>query len=470
MSTPTVLPASALAHYGPASTLPGGYARAALARGALYLLPVPLALAAREPLAAVPWPVPVTALAASWCALAVLSYLGDSAARHGARRGVRLVLAGFAGLAVLWSGCLGLVTVASPGGEWVRWLALSLPAFALAAAVTASQICRAEAMMLAWCLPALLVSLVTVAASHPSSAALAPHPDTVLLLLLAALALPTLRAIMLAWQRPRPRPGRGQGVAIAVASGRRLSGALTRLWLAASQAALVVLVWQASAGVAAGGLTPGLAPLLATVPATQLWSAWQLARHTEILATGDDREAARRSLRRLGWGTLGALLLPLPAAAALAATASRLPYGLDAHPTPPAVVLAFAAGALLGGMVALGQTLAVHGRPGQAALVTTCPLFVALLPAPPAPDSGWVAQALGVPAAAGGLLPEVAVGLAVAHAAGVVLAARVLLDPQRTAGLAVASFPAAPFPGSPFPGAPFPGAPFPGSPATGGAP
>jgi hypothetical protein len=158
------------------------------------------------------------------------------------------------------------------------------------------------------------------------------------------------------------------------------------------------------------GVPPALVPLLFAIPLLEVWIWWHLSRVTAGLVRYDDRVGHLRYVRSLGWTTLAALLPPLAAGAALAGTATRLPYGLSAHPDAPALVVAMACGVLLVGVVAIGRLLSARRRPGLAAAVAWCPVVGAL-------GLHW-----GAP------LPGIAIALAVACAAGLVLAAYVLFD------------------------------------------
>jgi hypothetical protein len=179
----------------------------------------------------------------------------------------------------------------------------------------------------------------------------------------------------------------------------------------AGLAATVVLVGRGFA-VAPHGVPPALMPLLFAVPVLELGMWWHLARVAAGLVQYDDRDRHLRYLRWLGWTTLAGLLPPLATGVALAATASRLPYGLAGHPDAPALVLAMACGVLRVGVVAIARLLSARHRPGLAATVAWCPIPAAL-------GLSW-----GQP------LAVIAVALAVSYATGLVLAAYALFDPR----------------------------------------
>jgi hypothetical protein len=410
MSTPTVLPASAVAGLVPPAA-PGEGARAvgwflrpALVRAALCLVPVPLAVAAAEPLGRVPWPVPAGALAAGWCAASVLAYLGQLVAGTGGKpRAVRLVLVGFAGLAAGWSAALALAPGSLAGQDRALAYAVSLPALAVLAALAAALAAGAGATLLRWWVPALLVAGAELTG-------VLPVPVEPLLLAGVGVALARASAPALRRSGPLRLP--------------RLRGSGSRLVFALSQAAVVVVVWRVGhAVVPPGGVPPALVPLLLAVPVVEVWVAWHLARVAAGLVRYDDRDRYLRYARRIGRSTLTGPLPPLAAGAALAGTATRLPYGLSAHPDAPAVVLAMAGGVLLAGVVAVGWLLSARGRRWLAAAVTGAPALAILALSVTVPTR--MATSLG---GWSQLLPATVIALAVAYAAGLVLVAYVLFD------------------------------------------
>lgn len=398
MSTPTALPATALSQLAPATAAPHPvrFLPPALARAGLYLTPVPLALAAAEPLARVPWPVPAGAAAAGWCALSGLGYLGRRAAgRAGAGAAVRLVLVGFAALAAVWA---VLLVLAGPdrGPAYPVGLGVLLLAAALATALATG----AEAVLLRWSVPALLVAGAVIGGWLPTPLLLAGIG-----LLAARLAGPAIRGTWPGWP-----------------AGRELWRCGAYAGYGLSQAAVVGLVWRVGE-VASAGVPPVVVPLLVSVPLIEVWAGWHLARVAAGLARHDDRAQHERYARRLGWATLAVLLPPLVAGAALAGSAHRLPYRLSEHPDAPALVLAVAGGVLLAGVVAVGWLLAARDRPGLAAAVGVgvvggTPVLAAAVP-------GLAVTSLG---GWGQLLPATVIALAAAYAVGLVLAAYVLVD------------------------------------------
>ncbi|HEY8471314.1 MAG TPA: hypothetical protein VIL37_01605 [Natronosporangium sp.] len=414
MSTPTVLPAAALATLAPRpAPSPARLFRSALARGAGYLVPVPLAVAATEPLSRLPWTVPVGALAAGWCAALGLLYLAAPVAeRAGPGPAARLVLAGFAALAGAWSGLLALAPAKLVGADRPLAHLVSLAGLAVLAALAVARATGTELAMLGWSLPVLLVAGATITGwpAEVRPAGTVAGLAAGIAGLLAGAATPALR---------RSYPATGSRPTAA-----ELRGCAGPVLVGLCQVAVVLVVARAGqVAVSAGGIPPALVPLLVTIPGLELWVGWHLARVSEGLTRYDEREAHLRYVRRIGWATLAALLPPLAAGTALAGTAGRLPYGLSAHPDVPALVLALASGVLLAGVVATGWLLAARRRFGLAALVTGAPVVIALglsisVPGLAATSlSGW-----------GQLLPSVAVGLAAAYAAGLILAAFVLFD------------------------------------------
>ena len=444
MSTPTVLPASALARLTLAGTPPAGrYAAAALSRAALYLLPLLLAPAATAALARLPWQLPAAALVTGWCAMTVLAARGRVVAgRSGSARSARQVLAGFLVVAAGWSASLALINAAPawlPAGlrelaaDPVTGYAVTGSVLALAAAVATGAATGMEPMVLRWSLP-LAVVAVAIASGRLSELGQL-HPSLgqlpAALLLPAGIAVPLLRLGLLAWD-PRRRHRNAQP-ADDPAWAERFDRADLRtsacyLAFGAAQAGLVVTAWQLTRpAVADGGLPPSVVPLLLTLPVVQLWLGWHVHRVT-VGPGRADRAAHQRYVHRVAWGTLGALLPALVAGVALLAAAPRLPYGLSHHPDPPGLVHALATGVLLAGLMALGSLLAARARPGLAALVVGAPLL-----ATPALTAG--------PLVSGALLAALPAALAAAYALGLVVAANLLFDP--------APAPAAPAPGSP---------------------
>jgi hypothetical protein len=429
VSTPTLLPAEVVARLASATAhRPARFLRPALVRAALYLVPVPLALAASEPLGRVPWAVPVGALVAGWSALTALAWLGR---RHAARAGAagaagaaRLVLAGFAAVTAAWSAVLALAPSALAGGDRALAFGVSLPALAILAALAAAHATGTEARLLGWSVPALLVAGAVIAGWLPRHGWALPAPSPVRALdlpaepvLLAAIGVLAVRAFAPALRRAGRRPRWPRWPRLAEV---RRGGAYLVLGLA--QAAAVAAVWGVTqAATPIDGVPPAMVPPLLAVPLIEVLVGWHLARLGYGLARYDDRDRYLRYLRRLGWTTLVAVLPPLVSGAALAGTAARLPFRLSVHPDAPALVLSLAGGVLLAGVFALGCLLAARHRPGVAALVTGGPVLAA--PALAAGVPGLAATSLS---GWGQLLPATVLALAVAYAAGLVLAAQVL--------------------------------------------
>jgi hypothetical protein len=434
MSTPTALPPAVLSGLAPvAAGGTGRHPRAGLARAALFLTAVPLAVAASGPLAGAPWPVPTGAAGLGWGALLGLSYLGRVAAgRDGVRSAARLVLAGFGALGLAWSGLLALAPASLAGPDRAAGYAASLPVLVLLASFTAGLATGAVPALLRWSVPGLLVAGAGIAGWLPAAGLPVPPGR----LLLAAVGLLAVRAFWpaLTWRAgrrpPRARPARDRPPRARPArrwrpriDGSELRRGAGHLALGLSQAAAVLVVWRAGAPVAPGGVAPALLPVLVALPAAEVWVGWHRARVAAGLARYDDRTAHQRYARRVAWATLAALLPPLVAGAALAGTAHRLPSWLSAHPDAPALVLSMASGVLLAGLLALGSLLATRDRPGPAAAVTGGAVAGGLVLAASVPGlaatslSGW-----------GPLLPATVVALATAYLAGLILASHVLFD------------------------------------------
>lgn len=396
MSTPTLLPPAALTRPPPSVATPGPpFVGPALVRAALYLIPVVLALAAAEPLSQVPWQVPVAAAVLVWCAGRPLTYLGhQAAARFGPPAAVRLVLAGFAGVALAWSSLLAALPTPLVGDR-LRALTVSLPAVALLAAVAAALVTGSEAALLRWSLPALAVAAAWLADAPAVSGATAGWA------LLAGIGLMLARASAPAWR----------GAGLARPGLADLGPACGHLWLGLGQAAAVVGLWRVGDDLAPASAGPAaVSPLLVAVPLTELWIAW----HVATAAAG-----------RRGPLTLAAPLAILGAGTALVAAAEHLPYGLSAHPVARGVVLVMAAGVLLAGLVAVGLLLSARHRPGLAAAVMLAPVAATPL------------LALGVPGLAaeslrglGALAPVAVAVLTMTLAVALVLTAAVMVDPR----------------------------------------
>lgn len=407
MSTPTVLPASALAQHTPP---PPPQIRHALMRAGLLLAPVPLAVTALNQVAEPVWLFPAVVAAAGWTALCGLTYLGQVTARRaGPAAAARLVLLGFAALAAAWSAGLAIPPEHLLGIDRGSAYLLSLPALAVCAALTLGLATGNERRLLAWHLPALGIAGAVAADRVP--------PEWIGPLLLTAAIAPLLTALPLA-RSYRHRPA--QGMVLDVAD---LGRGASYLVLGLGQATLVLLlVWRAGNG----PLSPVLLPLLIMVPASELWLAWHLTRWLRGF-TDQDWPAYQRRVRALAWRSLAALLAPLAAGAALTAAAAHLPYQLSHHPDASGLVLALATGLLLVGMIAASRLLAARHRPGLAAVVVAgavVALLVVAIPTGPAQLLWAVEPPAHAPA----------VTLLIWYAIMITLVATVLFDPEAHPG------------------------------------
>lgn len=407
----------------PARSTP--YAGQALLRCALYLTPVPLAVAAAAPLGRVPWPAPAAALVLGWAGAQALAYLGHFVGAHrGPGPATRLLAAGFAALAVAWSALLAAVPSDLVGGERPTAYAITLIELAFFAAVATALVTRAERAVLGWTVPSWVIAAVAMAGWWPAG-----WPVGVEWPLAAAVGLPVARAF-----RAIAAPAASSGVRASAAEGGR---ALAYLLIGLGQALAFVLVWRAAPGGPAG--PPAAMPLLAAVPALELFVGWHTARVAAGLDAYDDHRAWCRHLRRVAVPTVAALLPPLFAGVALGAAALRLPLGLSAHPDARTTVLALAGGVLLAGVFGITLLLATRHRLVTAALVAVVPvpLSMALTLAPglaPAPGPG-LAPGPGPGCAIGCLTGEALLTNAVAvlagvYAVGLAMTAHALFDPR----------------------------------------
>lgn len=398
MSSPTVLPAAALAWFTAPPPPPLRWALVrALARAGLLLAPVPVVLAVVDPRSG--WLVPAVAAATGWAGVCGLSYLGRVAAQRSDRAaGARLVLLGFAALATVWAAGLAVLPAGLLGGGLGPAYLGSLPTLALGAALAVGLATGAEGRLLAWHLPALLAAGAVLSGQAA--------PERIGPALLASTAAPLLGAVLLV------RPGRAApGPGLPTGHLRRAAG---YLGLGLGQTVLVGLVLGR-----AGTTAPVLLPLLLSVPAIQLWLAWHQVGWLRTWAGGRDWSTHQRRIRTLARGTLAPLLVPLAAGAGLLAVARHLPFQLSRHPDAARPVLVLAAGLLLVGVVAASGLLALRHRPG-AATATVAGAAAALL-------------ATEVPAAASwtGTGPRTAaVVLLVWYAVVLALVAVVLSDPE----------------------------------------
>jgi hypothetical protein len=334
------------------------YLGTAALRCALYLGPLSVVITAAQPLRTVAWPVPALVLLLGWSAAQALTSLGASVARRGGRpAATRLVGGGFAALAGAWC---AYVWVAPP---WLlgpdRWLALTVGVggFAVLATVTAALVTRSEAAVIRWSLPCWLLAALSVAAMLGDGWA---TRIPVLTLLPAAITVAVIRAYRSVIGRALPK---------------RPPMSRAELWrgagyfvIGAAQAACVVMLWPIG--------PVAVLPLLVAVPVLETLVCWHTRQVTRGLNGAESEQELRRHVRGVTIVTVAGLFPPLAAAGALVAASYRLPTGSARE-----LVLALAAGTLLGGVFAGTFLLAARGRTGPAAtLATVPPLAMGALP------------------------------------------------------------------------------------------
>jgi hypothetical protein len=405
------------------------FVRAALVRSALYLTPMAMVAAANGPLDQVPWPVAAGVLMAGWSCAQPLAYLGHVlAARSGPRRALRVLLAGFAVVAVAWSVLLAAAPSTLVGPQRPLADAVSLAELALFAAVTAALVTGAEAGVLRWVVPSWAIAGSVLAGLWPDSWSLGRS-----FALLGGV-------VLICWRAFRPAIGRSTGGR--PASPRLgwddLGRAIAYLLVGLGQSSAFALVWLSSSEgkmVGATAMPPATAPLLLAVPLIEIMVGWHEARASDGLDAYDDRHAHRRHVRKLAVVTLTALLPPLAVGLALGASAHRLPFGLSSHAAVRGLVLGVASGVLLAGVFAVTLLLTARRRLVTAAVFATCPagLAAALAASPVAaagPD-GQVGSLAGWHAlfrSTADLLPGTVIGLLLVHIIGLALAARAVFD------------------------------------------
>ncbi|MCW6009127.1 hypothetical protein K1W54_31975 [Micromonospora sp. CPCC 205371] len=188
---------------------------------------------------------------------------------------------------------------------------------------------------------------------------------------------------------------------------RRVARALVGL----VEAAAIALVWWSA---------PTLQPLLVAVPLAEIVVAWHRSRATAGLDGYEDLRAFRREVRGLAAVTVGVLVPPLVAGAALTAAAYRLPYRLSTHPQARDLVLGMAAAMLLGGLLAVTGLLSARGRTVTAAVVAAAPLA----------GTAVVVWLLHAVAPGFAVLPGMVAAIGVSYLLGLVVAAHSTFDPD----------------------------------------
>ncbi|GIF67153.1 hypothetical protein Ais01nite_51880 [Asanoa ishikariensis] len=368
------------------------FARAALARAALFLTPALAAIASDATLDRVGWPLLAITLVLGWSGGQALACAGYARAGHGAT-GAALRRLGL-GLLVGAAGC-GVVVALGPG-----WLvgsrAVAYPVCGVVlvafAAVAAALIGDRVGAVLRWSVPVWGVSLALLAGMVPPWA------------LGAAVGLAAARAFAPALRRDPP----GARVPVRTPVGAMIA----YLLVGAGQAGAFLLVSRLEPGAGAAAV-----PLLLAVPLIELFVGWHAAGAAAGLDLYDDVAAYRRHLRALGVVTLAALVPPLAIGAALVVAAFRLPYELSRHPDARALVLSAAAGVLLAGAWAATLLLATRGRLVLAALLALAPVAFAVAPvagllvAVPTGGADSLIQVL-LPATVAGLAATSVLGLA----------------------------------------------------------
>ncbi|MCO8271957.1 hypothetical protein M1L60_15285 [Actinoplanes sp. TRM 88003] len=370
-------PAPTRSHRAPARR---SYLRAAFVRCALYLTPLSVAAAAAEPLAAVPWPVPLATLLLGWAAAQALTCTGVSVARRaGPSAAARWVGGGFAAVAGLWCALVWVAPHALVGPYRGLALIIGLGGLGTLATVTAALVTRSEAAIVVWSLPCWLLAASALAEPWIGRTA------EVGLLLPAAIVVVLVRAF-----QPVLLPGAGgRRTRLSPADLRRGGGYLV---IGASQAVLVGLVWQAGPS---GSTAPFWLPLLLAVPILEALIGWHTGQVEAGLDTTENGADYRKHVRSVTLITIVGLLPPFAVGVALALAAYQLPAAKTS-----AMVLGLAGGTLLGGVFAVTYLLAARSRTGIAAtLAAAPPLVTVLLPMLPLPSSGRLPDAVAVLAA-----------------------------------------------------------------------
>ncbi|SNT65264.1 hypothetical protein SAMN05421812_12132 [Asanoa hainanensis] len=369
------------------------FARAALARAALFLTPALAANAGGATLDRVGWPLLAITLVLGWSGGQALACAGYARAGHGAI-GSALRRLGL-GLLVGTAGCGALVAL---GPSWLvgaRAVAYAVCGVGLVAfaTVAAALVGDRVGAVLRWSVPVSLVSLALLAGLLP---------ERYTWVLGAAVGLAAARAFAPALRRDPP------GARMPV---RTPYGAVAAyLLIGAGQAGAFLLVSRLEAGAGAAAV-----PLLLAVPLIELFVGWHAAGAAAGLDLYDDLATYRRHLRALGVVTLAALVPPLAIGAALVFAAFRLPYELSRHPDARTLVLSAAAGLLLAGVWAATLLLATRGRLVLAALLALAPVAFAVVPV-----AGWL---VAVPTGSAEsliqvLLPATVAGLAATSVLG----------------------------------------------------
>lgn len=410
---------------------PPRHVRQALLRSALYVTPVPLAIAAADPLGQVPWPVPAGALVLGWSAGQGLAYLGHLVgAQRGPGSATRLLAGGFAVLAGAWSVLLALLPAWLVDGRRPMAYAITLIELAFFAAVGTALVTRRERDLLRWTLPSWVVAGVAIGGAWP-----AHWPVRVEWALLGSIVLIVGRAL-----RQLGAPATGSGLRIGAGDLVRAGGYLL---IGLGQSTAFVLVWRAAPG--GSSAPPAVLPLLAAIPLVEIFVGWHLSRVALGLDTYDDHRAYRRHLRRVAGLSIVLLLPPLLSGVVLATAADHLPMRLSDHADVRTVLLALASGVLLAGVFAMVLLLSTRRWLATAALLATAPAGLAVgltFYGTPAALAG-VPRPLAAPTdgaplfdcvltctASESLLPNAVLSLTVVFVLGLSVSAYALFDPR----------------------------------------
>ncbi|GAA2514064.1 hypothetical protein [Pilimelia columellifera] len=384
---------------------PRPYLRQALLRAALYLTPLILALAADDALRRTPWQAPAAVIVLGWGTGQLLGYLGHVVAAHrGPGPATRLLGLGFLGVAGAWL----MALVSGPawllGEEPLITAVVTTTELAFFAAVATALVTRSEAALLRWLTPAIVAAALSMAGWLPPS----PLPDDALLL---ALLVPGLAR---AW-RWLPEPATGDGGRLGRIAGADLLPAAAYMTIGLAQAISFVMVWRL--GPVDGSAAVALAPLVAAVPALELFIGWHSAAHAASLRArdeNDERDAPRR-VRRLAAAALamplvlGGTIAWLVLAEAASWQASALVADADRR-----LLLAVSAGTMLAGIFGAVLLMSARRRLAAAAALAAAPVLGSVALAGIYHDSRLDA----------GALPLVVLALLLSLLAGVAMAAK----------------------------------------------
>ncbi|MDG4823549.1 hypothetical protein O7635_16980 [Asanoa sp. WMMD1127] len=377
------------------------FARAALARAALFLTPALAAVAAGDALDRVGWPMLAVTLVLGWSGGQALAAAGYARAATGPA--LRLIASGLLLGLALGAAVVALAPAWFVGSRPAAYAVCGVELLAFAG-VAAALVSDRVGAVLRWSLPAWLVSAALL---------VGVLRDATAWVLGAAVGVAALRGLAPALRRSAdPAPARVP-----------LPAVLAYLLIGAGQAGAFILVWRLAPG---GGVPPATVPLLLAVPLIELFVGWHAASAATGLDLYDDVAMFRRHLRAVGAVTLAALAPPVAIGAALVVGAFRLPYELSRIPDARALVLAVAAGVLLAGAWAATLLLATRGRLLLAALLALAPVAFAAVPV-----AGWLVAVPGggVDSLIPVMLPATVAGLAATSVLGLAATAHTVFQP-----------------------------------------